>query len=1491
MVIPSKRIYSNINASDESPQLVDALKNAGRQDDAMQTLGDMAFGVSGGELFERSVSSGFKQGIANKALRATRLKLKESQGETGKMLSKDEANDKYGITLYGDNILTFEEDITEDAAKFKMNNKLDELVYNTVSERNLKSSKWNYLPILSGNLLGNVADPGELTLGFLTGGLSSTRYASFIGKGINNSLARTTFRAGVFSAIEGSVGEPAHHILSDYLGETYTWKDTAMNMAFAAGLGTVIGGTRSLLGDVDQISNIEVSTLARIAEDQQNFLFGEKSNKAMILADSDAAILASNKGVIDANVETSIKNESTKLGRDLTTDEIQSIRETVEWGLLPTLREQAKKSAINDIKNSSKINPEIDKADPLDLNYDTDDASLNSDTILIESIQSDLNNKGLDFRARKVEEGEVDINEPESFGYSEAAILTSKKIFPKVDVEYIPDNASAAQKSSMGYYDIESGKIYISKDNIKSADDVARTVLEEVVGHKGWRSIYRSKKQLKAAYDYAYKQHKAEIDQFKKDNQKLYGDQFNDRYVVIDEFLAKRVAENGAIDPGVINTLKADIKKLVGLSDVGNTTWIDSVTYAASLKMRSRALESAITQGINVSQFDDHSTIAMEEMGISPIRFSKKASQTTLNSRAKVKKIKEAYAKKVLENAVQESAELESIKDVVDVKLNIDGKEHVYKLPIAKKLNALKDINVYSNLVDQLSGLSDKDRIAFLYNHVERNTYNQAKAMNNKYQSMFHSRLIANNLQNYFKSEGNRLELYKAAKGQSKNQDAIKVFEIIQNVFRTALREQNLEGGRTAFLSDHVIPRIYSKRRIQEFFGGKNLFGEKKFTTQQNKEMKKKFVDWYLGRGEYRTETGSPRLDLNRMYADGIPPIEDIERSLEGMFESIMHKDSAGSDGIVNSANLANQSSVSRKIHFINAEDEFFHDKHFGSENTISAIYRQMETISTRTALLRNLGTNPERMIKDKIIPSMKDMLDRDDIAMKDAYQKMADPLSRSLKIINRAVVPQESQTISTIVANLKAFTNIAKMGGLLFTSSSDVALRGLALNNLDVDGTNILNSYFGLNVKQNAAGKYVLGKDDKFQMLNSLAMNEAMSTAFMNRFDPDNLGMNAKLAKIQHQFFNINGMNWWNKWMREGFILGAVKRMGANSNYSMADLKSMPRASMMLKALEDSGISETDWELIRNTAKHIDPDTARVSSKAGKESDLYLTIDMVSNIDRKEVAKAIGKAEDSIDVDRYINQLESKYSGFLGNQMDVAILTPGIREQRLTGVTTVEGSIANQIAKVLMQYKSFPISAYTRIISPQMQNIRANGFKAGGGIALLGAAAMATSIQMLSMQLKEISQGRSARPWDGKLMIDAFIKSGVGTIVMDLLRDYEGVDWGDILGGPVTDLTFDTLGLASQAWKSVATDDEFSDFGIQASKFLKHWTPLNNHPLVKASLTDPIFNMAADYFNPESLQRTESWYRNQGQFYYMNSPTNNNQPFDLEDILSGLKY
>ena len=158
-------------------------------------------------------------------------------------------------------------------------------------------------------------------------------------------------------------------------------------------------------------------------------------------------------------------------------------------------------------------------------------------------------------------------------------------------------------------------------------------------------------------------------------------------------------------------------------------------------------------------------------------------------------------------------------------------------------------------------------------------------------------------------------------------------------------------------------------------------------------------------------------------------------------------------------------------------------------------------------------------------------------------------------------------------------------------------------------------------------------------------------------------------------------------------------------------------------------------------------------------------------------------------------------------------------------------------------------------------------------------------------MQLKEISQGRSARPWDGKLMIDAFIKSGVGTIVMDLLRDYEGVDWGDILGGPVTDLTFDTLGLASQAWKSVATDDEFSDFGIQASKFLKHWTPLNNHPLVKASLTDPIFNMAADYFNPESLQRTESWYRNQGQFYYMNSPTNNNQPFDLEDILSGLKY
>ena len=179
MAILTPRIpWKKLESSKESPWLVQELEKAERPAEAAELRGDMALGTSGGEFFGKSVVSGFSQGIANKAVRATRLWMK---GDEGKKISKDEANHKYGLFMHGQSVLAFDEDTTDEAAKYKRDNKLDELIYNTVAERSLRSSKWNYVPMLAGQMTGTVGDFGELSLGFLTGGLASSRYAAFVG--------------------------------------------------------------------------------------------------------------------------------------------------------------------------------------------------------------------------------------------------------------------------------------------------------------------------------------------------------------------------------------------------------------------------------------------------------------------------------------------------------------------------------------------------------------------------------------------------------------------------------------------------------------------------------------------------------------------------------------------------------------------------------------------------------------------------------------------------------------------------------------------------------------------------------------------------------------------------------------------------------------------------------------------------------------------------------------------------------------------------------------------------------------------------------------------------------------------------------------------------------------------------------------------------------------------------------------------------------------
>jgi hypothetical protein len=1837
MVIPPRKVWGTLESSTETPWLVKQLETAGRPEEAMETLGDMAFGTSTGELLEKSVVSGFSQGIANKAFRASKLWLKDSSDD--KKISRDEANEKYGLFIEGKPVLSFDEDISEEAAKYKRDNKLDELIYNTVSERAIRASKWNYLPMVGGQMFGTIGDPGELTLGFLTGGLASSRYAAFVGRNIKGAKMRTIYRGGVFSTVEAGVGEYPHHKLSDYLGEEYTWKDTTMNLGFSLGLGTLISGGRALAGSYDEIGSVRPEDVMAEVEDQYAVLFGERSNIDHLTADNNQKLLANNSDLVQYQVELAYKNFETINKRKPTTIEQEDIRSDIEIEITQGAREQAQ---VDIAKNEDQLKHNLTVADDAhsltvakEINYDTEANAKASDEALSESLDESLKEHGIEIsidegieidpvevklkkdksteggaKASKTEEVDHTLDEAvEAYKTSVAAINASRTIFPRVDIELMPDDViGAVEPGTRGFYDPKTDKVYMNPNEVLTPEIAADTILHEILTHKGLKSIYKKDKDFKALMDYAYKQHKTDIDAYKVEKEHLYNAQFDDIHILTEEWIANKYASRGAVDPGFRKTFKADIKRMMGKADIGSYDFLDSVIFKSSLNMRSRSLESLITNSINtekytpdelkvkedisinkkileaeskvdilkefesgvkrefglasleleamtksydakakalqkeideleikaegmskakargiesrikrerklreaeaveikakargiydarargvesrikadikikeaeakridakVKEFDakvsdalkkgyaeqrgkisanrtkakavedkasdalkkgyaetrgtisaakfkehkarinelmfgkdadlkglselqklakkyaDHNAVeayinkrikqfenqeavrklkegldeqkteklsfeqamknlakmeqeanlhqkqldvlraeeakieasrsnrarkktlseyhkadsdnetnaSLDELGLSHLRFAKAdpavAKKQIRHARTKLKNIKEAYAKKVLDSAIEKTDNVKGIKDTIKIKLKVGNVTHKYTLPVTKLLDAKKNIDVLNRIITDMADLSDVDRIPYLNNLINDIVYNEARFIEHKHSATLQGGLRKAKQENFFKVEDNIKELYASYKGvvykKSLSSDAKKVREIVQGLWKGALREQNLEGGRSAFFKGHVIPRNYVPKRMQEFFTGKKTMGDRKMLSDTDKtKMQGQFVDWYLGRGEY--EVSYERLDYAAMYPDGRPDEDTVIRTLKGMFDDIFQEKSSQKEGA--GSNIAARSAGGeRKIHFTKWEDDYFHDKTFGSEDTLAAIYQQIETVSTRTALLKNLGTNPEYMIRNRIIPGMKDMLlDLSD--MKNVYEKLADPLVNSLKIIDRSAAVQKSVNISKILSNLRAIANITHMGALIFSSASDPAFRGLALRNLDVDEQDVIKSYFGVGLsKRDEMGKWILGKDDEFGLVNNLAQSDAQATAsLLGRFDVENIGMSSAIAKSQHMAFNVNLMNYWNKHMREGFIVGAVKRMGANSTYSLADLKSMPRAGMLVKAFEKSGIDEVEWEIIRGQAKHFDSKTLKVTPANNRKVDVALSADMIQQMDRSIIAKHLKKDINSREVEQFANNLTNKYGSLLKNQMDIGVLTPGVRESKISGWGNTEGTIMNQIAKTAMQYKTFPIAMATKILGPQWGNVRTNGIKAGGGIALLGTIGVATGIQVVSMQAREILSGKTARPWDGRLLWDAFVKSGAGSIAVDFMRDYENIKLQDLVGGPVGSLGLDTLGLISQAYKSTFNDDPYSDAGIKAAKIAKHWFPLAGHPAVKASVVDPAFNIAADWLSPDTLRRSEQWYNNRGQEFWMNSPTGDNIPFSVEEIL-----
>jgi len=1413
--------------------------------------------VPSSQVFGNAVKSGFEGGLGNKLFRASVTAFKNWNDD--ELLDKDDLNNEYGVDG-----LVFDKPMSRAAADYIKRKHLERQPQEYILNKAINESASNYVPLIAGTFLGNIADIGELSLGIASGGLAVTRYGAKIGLGINNVVGRTAFRGAAFGMGEAIVSEPIHQGLSSYLKEKYTWQDSLINVAFATSIGGSMGYAFGKLGTPEDLEMISPDTFEKMVIDNlEGISTFKKQNKVLeILVEEDSVIRRANQERIDSFIDQRVNEATENKGAELTPEEKQSVSMRAEFDAITEYKEKTKQDLVKyrQVKSPDKIkadeptsfdNPESPEyANAINEAYGNSLAELKGTKI--ESDKPDV----IKPKKEKIEESEPEIDKVEIF---EAAKQITNKLFPSTKIEAVNADMSNMPKGETalfkGAYDRETGKIFINPEFISDTKDVAVTILHETVGHKGFEANFSSKAKLDNFRRYIGSSHKKEIKSIKDEinkglpkSKKIKNDE------AIDELIA-RVAENKVQSPRLMETLLAEAKFKLGIdpktmNSADDVLIRDALTNGYFKLRRGDVAQSVLRGGVRLKGLSEDE--------------AKKASNVL--NKAKQKR-KSAIAEEAFKKIIGDDGELpEGFKPTQEY--TISGK--TYKVDVNAEIDAKINTAVFDRLFNQFSDLSD-DIGSRIGRMLESYIPAQVNQLSSLYKGKFITQLRKNNLDDYFSDKENVKLLYKAIYEEDSSSEAKLVADILQSSSHPAIRRMNRAGGKTRILKDHVIPRFYSKNKLAKAAGHTDRMGNAIASKEAKEGTRDLFVNWMMGRNSVKEVKGKLEISDNGIGQIRINPSRtfneqdlsdaDMEVYFRDVFDSIWEGKELDSQGGSGSSSLSTQSGAERKIHFKDAETAFQFDQMFGASDTASAINDMLEKFARNTVLMENFGTNPKNMIQRHLIPELgkvANKLDMDTAA--DSLKKFGKTVDPAFSLVDPNYRSTDYPNATKISWMTRQITNMATLGGLLFTSSSDTANVAGRLNLFTLD-KEYINNFFGVISPKS--------KQDKIMLENNLAYLESMVSTINSRVDPQNPGVSSKMSRLAHKFFDVTGMNLWNRWMRETFLVGFHKAMGNNSQYSVKELREMKGiGDFIADEINASGITDTEWDLIRLSARKVDENGEKLIPTDFK--DTYLTRDMVEGIDFEVARKALskdGKNANDIAVQKYIDELTSKYDGFVKRNMDAGVITPGVRQWRWMNMNQIEGSAPSILGKLLFQFKSFPLTMHQEILMPSIRYSTKGNY--APMVTLMSTIAMGTGIQMIAMNAREVLSGRTARDWeDPQFWFEAFIKAGGAGIVADLFKDYSeyNTDIMSILGGPSLDMASDMLGLGVQGIKSSTMENEtHEDFVSNLAKVAKRMTPLGNAPGLSI-LRDGLYNMTMQQFSPESLDRAGQYYRERGQ-------------------------
>lgn len=505
------------------------------------------------------------------------------------------------------------------------------------------------------------------------------------------------------------------------------------------------------------------------------------------------------------------------------------------------------------------------------------------------------------------------------------------------------------------------------------------------------------------------------------------------------------------------------------------------------------------------------------------------------------------------------------------------------------------------------------------------------------------------------------------------------------------------------------------------------------------------------------------KVDRSRYVDETGARLSDAEVSgiLGNIWETIatdgINKMEPGKGG--GSSARANRGSDHRELHFKDTQSYLTYMADYGRGSMYDAMVSHVGRMARDIGLVERYGPNPNAQMRLQF-----------DLAAK-ADGTKPDNLPRSFGLrpqsywdqVNGTAGSPVSARLAQIGTDMRNIQTFGKLASAVLSSITDVGTYFVTT------GYNRLNYWDSIaNIGKTAASKQAR------DFLTTHGIIAESMIGDLNRWTGDNIRQTWS-GRLAQSTLKLSLMNAWTDTLRRAFSLTMMQGLARMSKTEWGKLTEWDRSH-----LERKGITEGDWQVVQR---------AELTSFSGKD---HLT---------PEAIRAGG--------DERANEVVAKVLGLIQDESEFAVMNPDLATKTLaSGGATQRGTVKGELARSVMQFKSFPLAMISRhwrrmLESPHVTDgsapAIANRLMYAGALMLT-----TTALGAIALQAKQITSGKDPIDMTGdhaaKFWLKATAQGGGLSIAGDMLLNDPGQSTADTVRGMFGTAAGPALGTVAQA-------------------------------------------------------------------------------------------